>query len=383
MKNLYQKRNIKKMLLYIVLFSFQNIYSQIITFPDLNFKTRLLQSTANTGPVYFIASGSNGQNIAIDSNNNSEIEISEAQAVYRLTVQYAAITDLSGIEYFSNLIDLNCADNLLTSLDVSALSNLENFRCDRNDISYLNITGLTNLRTFWYGGNNLPSIDANNNPNIVHLGCDGNNITSLDVSGLPYLSFLVCGYNNINTLDLSNQNNLIHLSCPFNLLTELDISKMINYGSMQCNNNPLININMKNGHLFDYQNLTQYNMNFSNCPNLINICVDDFNINSIQTKVLNYGYTNCDVNTDCNLSNEYFDFDEQITFYPNPVKNVLHIESNLSSSEYLVSIYNNIGQLVLISKSTKQIDVSSLKKGVYIINITKNNKSVKSKLLKD
>lgn len=381
MKKLYIQKNIQKTLMCFVIFSFQYIHSQIITFPDINFKTRLLQSTANNGPVYFIGSGSNGQNIAIDSNNNSEIEISEAQAVYRLTVQYAAITDLSGIEYFTNLIDLNCADNLLTSLDVSSLSNLENFRCDRNDISYLNITGLTNLRTFWYGGNNLPNIDSNNNPNIVHLGCDGNNITSLDVSGLPYLSFLVCGYNNINTLDLSNQYNLKSLYCEHNSLTELDISKMINFVSLNCFNNPLININMKSGHLFDFQNLA--NMNFSNCPNLINICVNDFNINSIQTKVLNYGYTNCDVNTNCNLTNEYFDFNEQVIFYPNPVKNVLHIESNLSSSEYLVSIYNNIGQLVLISKSTKQIDVSSLKKGVYIINITKNNKLVKSKLFKD
>ncbi len=363
------------------IFVLQSMNSQVINFTDLNFKNRLLQSTSNEGPTYFIASNSSGENMAIDSNNNSEIEIYEALAVYRLTVQNATITNLSGIEYFTNLIDLNCADNLITSLDVSALTNLEHFRCDRNDISFLNINGLTNLRTFWYGSNNLPNVNANSNPNIIHLGCDLNNITDLDISGLINLSFLVCYYNNIETIDLSNQLDLRSLYCSHNQLTNLNISNMSNFGSLKANNNPLISLNMKCGDTFSFTNL--FNMDFSNCPNLQSICVDDFNLNSIQNKVEDYGYTNCNVNTSCNLDIDLFHLEEQIVLFPNPAKDNLYFVSNINLSENIVNVYNNIGQLVLVSKNNNQIDLTNFKKGVYMINITTDSKTLKSKFVKD
>ena len=117
----------------------KSINAQIINIPDINFKNKLLSATANVGPAYFIAADVYGNNIAVDINNNGEIELSEALRVYKLTVQNCNITNLSGIEYFTNINYLNCADNLLISLDVSSLTNLNYFRCDRNNLTFLNI----------------------------------------------------------------------------------------------------------------------------------------------------------------------------------------------------------------------------------------------------
>lgn len=296
--------------LFLAVFQIFVANAQIIQFPDSRFKAKLLASTYNDNQAYyFIAADDNQMDMVVDANHDGEIDVLEAQAVYFLNVQGYSnglenpnnITDLTGIEYFTNLRALNCADNALTALDVSALTNMTNFRCDRNDISDLNISGLTNIRNFWYGGNQLPNVDASLNTQIVELGCDSNQITNLDVSAFPYLSFLVCNYNLITSLDLQYVNNLKSLFCDNNLLTELDLSKMQNFSSLHANNNPLEMLNMKFGKLLSYQDLTNDNSNLTDCPNLKYVCVDDYNITSFQNKLNSYNYTNCNLNTYCSF----------------------------------------------------------------------------------
>ena len=59
-----------------------------------------------------------------------------------------------------------------------------------------------------------------------------------------------------------------------------------------------------------------------------------------------------------------------VFIYPNPAKNTLKIEGEFSKLE----IYDSIGKLVLNSKSSKSINISSLKSGFYTAMIkTKNN----------
>ena len=59
-----------------------NTTAQIINFPDANFKLRLMQSSPNNA----IATNQSGASIRIDSNNDNEIDVVEAQAVYRLNL---------------------------------------------------------------------------------------------------------------------------------------------------------------------------------------------------------------------------------------------------------------------------------------------------------
>ena len=75
--------------------------AQIVVIPDANFKNAL---------VHTLCLDINGDNIGdadADSNNDGEIQVSEALAVVRLDVQGQNIQSLAGSESFSNLIRLS------------------------------------------------------------------------------------------------------------------------------------------------------------------------------------------------------------------------------------------------------------------------------------
>jgi sugar lactone lactonase YvrE len=54
--------------------------------------------------------------------------------------------------------------------------------------------------------------------------------------------------------------------------------------------------------------------------------------------------------------------------YPNPVQNMLHINSEIETSK--IDIYSNDGRLVKTTSLNKHIDVSNLAKGYYVVVIT-------------
>src|SRR4051812_43143785 len=95
--------------LYFLLIAFAmgwNAIGQTITFPDANFKAKLLQPNVASGPI--------GEIPNIDANSDGEIQVSEAQAVVGLDVSNANISDLTGISNFTSLQYLNCGHNALT-----------------------------------------------------------------------------------------------------------------------------------------------------------------------------------------------------------------------------------------------------------------------------
>lgn len=80
------------------------------------------------------------------------------------------------------------------------------------------------------------------------------------------------------------------------------------------------------------------------------------------------------------LSAGEFSFNE-IKLYPNPVSNgVLNLET--SSNEALnVEFYNMLGQRVLTSKASKNINVSSLNAGIYLVKINQGSSSLTKKIV--
>ena len=85
----------------------------------------------------------------------------------------------------------------------------------------------------------------------------------------------------------------------------------------------------------------------------------------------------------CNLSNEVF-HSNQISFYPNPVKDIFEIKSinNINSIE----VYTVLGQLVnsiSINQKETNLDLSNLKKATYIIKIISDNKTETIRIIKE
>lgn len=242
-------------------------YAQDINFTDTAFKNALLSA----GPSNNIAKNSNDVSIAIDSNNDGEIQQSEALAVYKLSILNtpSAITSLTGIEYFTNLETLMPSGEI-TSLDVSMLTNLKSLNVDHNSLTSINVTGLQNLEFLHVGNNFLTQLDLSGCTGLKTLYCYSNEITGLNLSNLPMLNFIHCRDNSITELDLS-QVNLTGLACGQNLLTVLDINNQTNLTELYLYNSPnLTEVYMKNGINNDVDVET-----FGQCPNLQMICADE------------------------------------------------------------------------------------------------------------
>lgn len=75
-----------------------------------------------------------------DANGDRKILKEEAEAVTEITVPSMGIKSLNGIEAFTNLLGLDCSDNLITSLDLRENRKLIYLDCRDNfiDVIYLN-----------------------------------------------------------------------------------------------------------------------------------------------------------------------------------------------------------------------------------------------------
>jgi hypothetical protein len=79
------------------------------------------------------------------------------------------------------------------------------------------------------------------------------------------------------------------------------------------------------------------------------------------------------------------DLNNGISIYPNPVDNILYIINEGKISLTSFQIYNNNGQLMqegIFDGKNENIDVSSLSKGGYILNLNTENGSYKKSITK-
>lgn len=144
----------------------------------------------------------------------SDDEKEQLKAIERLDLSNIELTNLYGIEVYSNLKYLTCNDNpRLTKIDVRKLTKLERLECDRNALTELKVNGLTNL---WV------------------LSCEENQLTSLDLTGLTNLRTLSCAINKLSELDLTGLTSLEIFYCHKNWLTHLDITMLPALTTLMC-----------------------------------------------------------------------------------------------------------------------------------------------------
>lgn len=149
------------------------------------------------------------------------------------------LTDVSGIEYFTNVSWLQCTGNKnLTSLDVSGMSSLTMLWCNSNALTSLNVSGLTKLTELnCYDNANLASLDASGLSSLETLKCNNCALTSLNVNGLTKLTTLRCFANKLPSLDVSSLTNLQELRCNSNSLTSLNVSGLSSLTTLRCDGN--------------------------------------------------------------------------------------------------------------------------------------------------
>jgi hypothetical protein len=96
--------------------------------------------------------------------------------------------------------------------------------------------------------------------------------------------------------------------------------------------------------------------------------------------------TNTATTTIAALNNQDFEFSNYFRLYPNPVHDVLKITTKETITISSVSIYNTLGQLVVVipnAQNTKTIDVSNLTTGNYFIKINSDKGTSNTKFIKN
>ena len=134
---------------------------------------------------------------------DGKLSKAERDAVTKISITNTNCTDLTGIAYFTNLTELNCYHNQLTTLDVSKNAKLSALRCYNNGMVELNLGDITQLTV---------------------LQCEDNNLTELDVSKNPYLKELQCRENKLRIVVIGKKYSLTGLYLRGNQLTSLDLS---------------------------------------------------------------------------------------------------------------------------------------------------------------
>lgn len=254
--------------------------AQIVTIPDANFKARLLAASTTQSIAY----NSSGSRIRIDINNDGNIQNTEALLVYKLDVSNRSIADLTGIASFTNINDLTCSTNQLTSLNVTALTGLKKLYCGTNQLTSLNITGLTALETLSYSTNHLSNLDLSSFINLKTLGCSANDLTNINIAPLVNLTSLTCTNNLLTSLDVSHNTLLTSLNCNNNQLTSLSTTACTGLLTLTCNNNLITNLDLTNCiAMTDIQCGTNQltTLNASNKPNLRLLYCDKNSLTSL------------------------------------------------------------------------------------------------------
>ena len=148
------------------------------------------------------------------------------EAVTSLNISNKNLTDISGIEYFTNLTELICGTNMLTALPVENLTKLTSLSCYNNQLTELPVGNLTKLTELNCGDNQLTELPVGSLTELTVLNCYNNQLTELPVGNLTKLTELNCGDNQLTALPVGNLTELNVLNCSENRLTELDIRNL-------------------------------------------------------------------------------------------------------------------------------------------------------------
>jgi Leucine-rich repeat (LRR) protein len=330
--------------------------AQVVNIPDVNFKAALLNDDY------------------INTNQDTEIQLSEALNATVVNASYQGIVNLTGLEafvnitelslpgnnlsgtidvsYLHNLLWLDCSSNQLTGINLAGMAQLERLVCSLNNLTSLNLGGLTNLNALDITRNpSLPFPDLTGLNNLISLTCMQSAMTSLNISNLPQLQYLNCRENGLTSLNLSNLPHLTALTCAQNALTTLNLNGFPELNSLNCEVNQLTSltltnpalmaINCNNNHLTSLQISTLGNLNSLNCSgnDLSSLSIN----NLVGLEFLQFDYNHFSAIDISNLTNlRYLNFDNNLftSFDFSPLVNLEQLGCNYNQLSVLDVSHN-------------------------------------------
>lgn len=315
----------------IVLFFYStfSVLGQIVDIPDDSFKSYLIDS-------------------GFDSNNDGEIQISEAEVVTFISIPTLPIRSLEGIQSFTSLEHLSYSAN-----------------CGATDIlTEINLSNNINLKWLDLNGHDIETIDLANNINLEHLDLSFTSLSSIDLANninllrLYLVDMTRCGGPGISTLDLSANINLREINVAGRNLSFLNIQNG--------NNQSLEDLNTNGNSQLTCIQVDNENYVYPDCvfagDHLDGWCVD-----------------RCLLTENCELNINKLDC-EKINIYPNPASDILTIESKKPIES--LQVFDMSGSIVFwVYWDVNSINISRLQRGVYFLKLKTSDNIYNQKLI--
>lgn len=315
-------------------------HSQNVTFTDIEFKNYLV----NAVPADSAAKDTAGNWVAVDTNGDGEIQISEAlQIKFLRVIPPAMITSVEGIKSFSTADSLEL-DNLemIDALDLSNMPSLKKVSAQGNIfLQSFNVSGSTLLESIAVSGGNIPTINLSGLPLLKNVTA-GNNSTSINFTGSTSIENLNLSGNMLSALDLQLFPNLKNVDVTGNfVITTLNASGLNQLLTLRCGFNSLTNLNVQNTPLLNLieagnNNLTT--LDVSSSPQLKFLRLNDNQLTHIslisnpllEDLILSYNYlTLLDLHANGNLVIVEADTNElQTLIIKNGIVDEIYYEDN-------------------------------------------------------
>ncbi len=226
-----------------------------------------------------------------DTNGDGKVSYAEAEEVAVLNLEdMYDVASLQGIEYFKNLVELNCTGTRVVELNLSSnelLTDLDCTYCKYLMCVTYNSARQADLAEWYYDAPQVQLVDVNPSRvvtfsdekfgavvaqivgksqvtmsdvlkikrldvsgnsdfdsmedviyfrSLKHLVCRNTRITSLDVRSLPRLESLDCGASLLEDINLGTNTSLKSLTCDYTSLESLDVSCCTMLDYLKCDN---------------------------------------------------------------------------------------------------------------------------------------------------
>jgi len=311
-----------------------------------------------------------GYDLLLDNFISSNI----AASVSTLNIFEKQISDLTGIEGFTNLKELNCAKNNLTNLDLTNNTKLEKLVISENNIYYIDVSKNTELNTLVISSSSISFIDVTKNLKLKSFAAFSTQLNYVDFAFNKDLEILQLDNNHISTINLENNNNLKVLDLGRNNLMSINLTKNLKLEALDLESNNLSVLDIKNNF-----RLTTFNARINN------------NLTCINTWDVNYANQNWSQNIDAtasfgdncytNIPDDNFEsalismgYDNQIDDYV-LTSNISNIQSLNLDSKYIsdaTGIENFISLKDLYLKGN-QLTTIDLKQNTQLLNLNISN----------
>jgi len=241
---------------------------------------------------------------AIDLSRNTQLVTLDVSDNLLTSLDVSALTQLTSLAAFKNQLDnislplnntalteLNISANKLLSLGLGSLAALTTLDASHNLLLQLDLSNNTKLISLDLSDNTLSSLDFSNLPDLKEVSLSSNQFVNVSFSGNPKLTHVVLDNNQLISFDASNLTMLSDLSIARNLLTSINFSSSNLISSLNLDNNHLASLDvggfplLENIYLADNRELTSLSVSENNKA-LAEIRMNDCGVTSLNTMVL-------------------------------------------------------------------------------------------------